>query len=100
MSTPSDKGLLERAMGELAARGETIDAPGIDEQEMLEVLKHPKAAPVIEGIITREEGSLAEGDDAPDFCLKPLDGTDDASSHRLSDHFGKRPVALVFGSYT
>ena len=42
-------------------------------------------------------GALAEGDQAPDFTLP----TPDRTSHvTLSSHRGKRPVVLVFGSYT
>lgn len=37
------------------------------------------------------------GDVAPDFELQDLDGK---NSVRLSDFRGKRPVALIFGSYT
>ena len=38
-----------------------------------------------------------EGDPAPDFELLDASG---AHSVRLSDFQGKRPVALVFGSFT
>lgn len=38
-----------------------------------------------------------EGDMAPDFTLRDIEGKD---SVRLSDFRGKRPVALVFGSFT
>jgi peroxiredoxin len=37
------------------------------------------------------------GDLAPDFELSDIDG---ALSVRLSDFRGKKPVALVFGSFT
>jgi len=40
---------------------------------------------------------LQEGDQAPDFTLRSLDGKRTAT---LSDYRGKKPVALVFGSYT
>lgn len=38
-----------------------------------------------------------EGDMAPDFELRDVNGE---NSVRLSDFRGKRPVALVFGSFT
>jgi len=42
-------------------------------------------------------GSLAVGDAVPDFILPVLDG----SRHvRLSEEFPRRPVVLIFGSYT
>jgi peroxiredoxin len=40
---------------------------------------------------------LQEGDRAPDFTLKSPDGKQKIT---LSDFRGKKPVALVFGSYT
>ncbi len=40
---------------------------------------------------------LKEGDIAPDFTLKSPDGKQTVT---LSDYRGKKPVALVFGSYT
>jgi hypothetical protein len=43
------------------------------------------------------QGDLVEGALAPDFNLATLDR---ASRVTLSDHRGKRPVVLVFGSYT
>jgi hypothetical protein len=45
----------------------------------------------------READRLQEGDLAPDFTLKSPDGK---KTIRLSDFRGKKPVALVFGSYT
>ena len=40
---------------------------------------------------------LKVGDDAPDFSLKTLDGK---STVKLSSFEGKKPVVLIFGSYT
>jgi hypothetical protein len=40
---------------------------------------------------------LKEGDVAPDFTLKSPDGK---RTETLSNYRGKKPVALVFGSYT
>lgn len=37
------------------------------------------------------------GDMAPDFTLRDVTGTESVT---LSDFRGKKPVALVFGSYT
>lgn len=37
------------------------------------------------------------GDIAPDFTLYDIDGKDSVT---LSDFRGKKPVALIFGSYT
>ena len=45
----------------------------------------------------RQADRLQEGDLAPDFTLKSPDGKQKVT---LSDFRGKKPVALVFGSYT
>ena len=42
-------------------------------------------------------GSLSTGDPAPDFTLDTYNHSDRVT---LSSHQGKRPVVLVFGSYT
>jgi hypothetical protein len=57
-----------------------------------------------------QEGALKAGDPAPDFALKRLlsDAEKEAAGKdapkpkpvRLSDFKGKRPVVLIFGSYT
>jgi Ca2+-binding EF-hand superfamily protein len=46
------------------------------------------------------EGFIARGarEPAPDFRAVPLDGG--AATWQLSSHFGERPVALIFGSFT
>jgi hypothetical protein len=43
------------------------------------------------------QGDLAEGDLAPDFTLQTHDRSGEVT---LSSHRGRRPVVLVFGSYT
>jgi hypothetical protein len=43
------------------------------------------------------KGTLARGDEAPDFTLPMQDG---GGSVTLSSFRGRRPVVLVFGSYT
>ena len=45
----------------------------------------------------RESTQLKAGDMAPDFELKTLDGK---QTVKLSSFRGKKPVALIFGSYT
>lgn len=45
----------------------------------------------------RVPDKLKSGDTAPDFALKSLDGK---QTVKLSSFKGKKPVALVFGSYT
>lgn len=43
------------------------------------------------------KGDLKVGDRAPDASLYALDGQ---STFRISEHMGKRPLVLIFGSYT
>ncbi len=45
----------------------------------------------------RREGKLKPGDAAPEIDLKSPDGK---TSFKLSSFKGKKPVVLVFGSYT
>jgi peroxiredoxin len=45
----------------------------------------------------RKEGNLAVGNAAPDVSLTALDGTTRVG---LRERIGKKPVILVFGSYT
>jgi hypothetical protein len=47
--------------------------------------------------INARAGHLQVGDEAPDFTLKTVDG---AKQMQLSSFRGKRPVVLIFGSYT
>lgn len=46
---------------------------------------------------TRQEGELKVGAHAPDVRLLALDGTTEV---KLSERIGKRPLILVFGSFT
>ncbi len=46
---------------------------------------------------TRREGSLKVGDRAPDAVLRLPDGS---GTTRISDHIGRKPLVLVFGSFT
>jgi hypothetical protein len=47
--------------------------------------------------LSAREGSLRVGDEAPDFSLETYDRK---SRAQLSAFRGKKPVVLVFGSYT
>jgi len=61
----------------------------------------PSIAQVARGFseeeLARRSSGPAPGEPAPDFCLSPPDG---GASVRLSSFAGRRPVALIFGSYT
>lgn len=67
------------------------------------IIKH-LPMPIVWGILPgpaiwewARQGSLAEGQLAPDFTLATHDG---AARVALSSFRGQRPVVLVFGSYT
>lgn len=49
------------------------------------------------GDMRPREGTLKVGDEAPAFALKSPDGK---TTFTLAEHKGKKPVVLVFGSYT
>ncbi len=72
-------------------------------EDLAQEIKHPRASAVIATLLERERSAPQKGDPAPDFRLPRLEHEtqrDDKAYLTLSDHFGKRPVALVFGSYT
>jgi hypothetical protein len=84
------------ASGPLAQRFARIDSNGdgvIDETELKRLAER-----IGRGRGGRDSGgSAAEGKTAPDFQLKTVDGKKQV---QLSSFSGKKPVALIFGSYT
>lgn len=48
----------------------------------------------------REDKAPKLGDEAPDFEIYRLDDTKKETPVKLSEFEGKKPVVLVFGSYT
>jgi hypothetical protein len=57
----------------------------------------PSLRKVVEAVIERDETGPKVGELAPDFWLRRLSSEERV---RLSRFYGKRPVAIVFGSYT
>jgi thiol-disulfide isomerase/thioredoxin len=61
----------------------------------------PTPKVLVRGLFRGEIGSMHEGpkldDPAPDFSLKTRDGK---QTLRLSDHFGDKPIVLMFGNFT
>jgi len=49
------------------------------------------------GDMRPREGTLKVGDEAPAFALKSPDGK---TTFTLAEHKDKKPVVIVFGSYT
>jgi len=103
MATPEDqtKAMIAGMLKSL----ESEDMQGLSLDNLKDVMAHPKAAESVAELMPLEASSVQQGEPAPDFTLPYLPGSlpDTAapgSSVTLSDHFGKRPVALIFGSYT
>ena len=96
MNQENIQALVASMMAERAASADGPE-PSISAGEMAEVMSHPLALEHVSEMLEREPGSCGPGTEAPDFCLLRVDG---GGSVRLSDHLGKRPVALIFGSYT
>jgi hypothetical protein len=84
------------ASGPVAQRFARIDTNGdgvIDQAELTQLANR-----IGRRRTDQDRGGLAvEGKTAPDFKLKSLDGK---RTVKLSSFSGKKPVALVFGSYT
>jgi len=78
------------------------DMGRMSEDDLADAMSHPKAAGVVAELLEREKASVQQGEPAPDFTLPWLPGSGERRGETLtlSDHFGKRPVALIFGSYT
>ena len=69
--------------------------------DLRDAMSHPKAAETVAELMPVEAASVQPGQPAPDFTLPYLSGSGtEGATVTLSDHFGKRPVALIFGSYT
>jgi len=94
---------MMEAMRPQLERDESEDRlAGLSVDELAEAVSHPKAAAMIAEIMEAEAASVQEGAPAPDFTLPWLEGSGagKGGALTLSDHIGKRPVALIFGSYT
>ena len=93
---PGQRVLDLPGVSEEAAR----NIPGITEEDARAAMEYRGAAAEIERLISADQGSVREGARAPDFELARLRDPNAGERVKLSDSFGKRPVALVFGSYT
>jgi hypothetical protein len=76
------------------------DGRGATARHVLEAQQGTLSPPLrlaLEAVVARDEMGPQVGEYPPDFSLKRLDAD---TRVRLSSFRGKRPVALVFGSYT
>ncbi len=94
--------MLETVQSQLKKDAAEGRGNGPSMEDVKKAMSHPKAAEVIGTLMEREAPSVQQGQSAPDFILPWLSQHDESrgESMTLSDHFGQRPVALIFGSYT
>ena len=77
------------------------DMQGLSHDDLKDAMSHPKAAETVAELMPYEASAVKEGEPAPDFTLPYLPGSGPEGERvTLSEHFGSRPVALIFGSYT
>jgi hypothetical protein len=97
------RGLLVVAAAYVALFGAVLLAMHQPPERFGQIMRHVPA-PLVWGALPAprmwlwaRNGSLVEGEPAPDFTLSTFDHR---SRVTLSSHRGQRPVVLVFGSYT
>jgi hypothetical protein len=80
---------------------ERVEMDGLTLDDLRDAMSHPEAARFLADWMPVEAASVAAGAEAPDFTLPFLPGQGaPGRTMTLSSHFGRQPVALVFGSYT
>ena len=105
-SSGSSESVDEKAhemLDRLVESGEGDRMAGLDLDRLRAAMSAPGAAETIAAIQAMgSDSQAAVGRFAPDFELPVLPGQTNSNGEkvRLSDRFAKRPVALVFGSYT
>ena len=90
--------MIEGVRAQLEAQG--MELQGLTLEDLRDAMSHPQAAEEVMRAMALEATSVQVGDPAPEFDLPRLGGPGAGERVRLSSHFGKRPVALIFGSYT
>ena len=75
---------------------------GLSVERLASAISRPGAAEVVAEVMEADARSVKQGEPAPDFSLSWLPGSGEGRAKHLtlSEHFGVRPVALIFGSYT
>ena len=99
--TPEQSGEYRRLMRKITAEAKALGGPQIATRKRLfdaaQENIDPDVALALDGVAQRDQSGPNEGEMPPDFELKRL-GSDETV--RISDFRGKRPVAMIFGSYT
>ena len=96
------KSMMKAMRGQLEADAAAGKLAGLALDDLADAMSHPKASAVVTEMMGIEASSVKPDQPAPDFTLPWLPGSEggETATLTLSEHFGKRPVALVFGSYT
>jgi hypothetical protein len=94
--------MMEGMRGQLQRDEQQGKLAGLTVEDLADAMSHPAAGAVVEQAMSWEARSVKQGEPAPDFTLPWLPGSGEGRgpSLTLSDHLGKRSVALIFGSYT
>ncbi len=94
--------MREQMLESLQAEGEADRMEGFTFERLRDAMYRPNALETMAELLSSGPGSASEGAPAPDFELPHLPGHGGAEGQTvaLSSHFGRRPVGLIFGSYT
>ena len=99
--TPEQFGDYRRLMREVTDEAKSLGGDQIAARKTLFAARSvgidPDVAFAMDGVAQRDQSGPDVGETAPDFELKRL-GT--VETVRISEFRGKRPVAMIFGSYT
>ena len=99
--TKEEQNEYRQALREIAAEAKALGGQQINRRKQVLASRSAgiggKALLALESVFEKDQIGPNEGEVPPDFELKRM-GTEDRV--RLSSFKGKRPVALIFGSYS
>jgi hypothetical protein len=98
--SPAEGDQFRRIIEDMRTRTRSVSDHGVTARQVLVSQGDGLSPPLrlaLDAVVARDEMGPQRGHYPPDFCLQRL-GSD--ARVRLSSFRGKRPVALVFGSYT
>lgn len=97
---PQERDKYRQLIQEVRTERKASSSNQFTAREVLEPRKaelSPAMQSAVDAVIARDEMGPAVGEQPPDFYLKRMGSQERV---RLSSFRGKRPVALIFGSYT
>ena len=98
--TPEETAIYRNLIQEVRSQRKASSSSQFTAREVLEPRKEglsPEVQSALDAVIARDEMGPAVGEQPTDFNLK-LMGSEERV--RLSSFIGRRPVGLIFGSYT